>query len=72
MSIQVVFDRFENGQAVLRLEGQEIVLPKSALPEGSKEGATFFLLLAQAPSKEEERTQLAKTLLNEILQGRQS
>jgi hypothetical protein len=67
--LKAVIDRFEGESAVIKLEdGQEIIWPKKDLPEDAKEGSALRLSVSTSQSDEEERTKLAKTLLNEILQ----
>lgn len=67
--LKAVIDRFEGESAVVKLEdGQEIIWPKKDLPEDAKEGSALRLSVSTSQSDEEERTKLAKTLLNEILQ----
>jgi len=67
--LKAVIDRFEGESAVIKLEdGQEIIWPKNDLPEDAKEGSALRLSVSTSQSDEEERTKLAKTLLNEILQ----
>ncbi len=67
--LKVVIDRIEGNSAVLKTDdGQEILWPTKNLPEDAKEGTAARLVLSTSRSDEEERTKLAKTLLNEILQ----
>lgn len=67
--LKAVIDRFEGESVVIKLEdGQEIIWPKKDLPEDAKEGSALRLSVSTSQSDEEERTKLAKTLLNEILQ----
>jgi len=64
-----VIDRFEGEFVVIKTDsGQEILWPKNNLPEDAKEGTAVRLTLSTSKTDEEERTKLAKTLLNEILQ----
>lgn len=66
--MQAILDRMEGTSAVLRLEdNQELIVSKTELPKGVKEGAALFLLLSEHTTEEEHREKLAKTLLNEIL-----
>ncbi|MFH2136015.1 MAG: DUF3006 domain-containing protein [Patescibacteria group bacterium] len=70
-SIKAAIDRFEGDSAVIKTEdGQEIIWPKKDLPEDAKEGTAVRLSVSTNQSDEEERTKLAKTLLNEILQNK--
>ena len=60
-------DRFENGYAVLVAEKKEWLIPRSQVPEKSKEGdilsAEFYLQKDEKTRKEN----IAKSLLEEIL-----
>lgn len=62
-----VVDRFENGHAVLNGNGEEILIPRTQIPENVKEGdvvtAEFYLL----KDERKRRENLAKSLLEEIL-----
>ncbi len=63
-------DRFEGKLAVIKLdEGQELHWPINNLPEGVKEGTAVRLILSTSESDEEERQEVAKALLNEILKN---
>lgn len=57
----------EGSSAVLRADGQELVVPRAELPKDAQEGAVIFLLVSQSASEEEAREKLAKSILNEIL-----
>jgi hypothetical protein len=71
--IKAAIDRIEGNFAVLKTEDrQEILWSKNNLPEGAKEGSSVRLTISTSQSDEEERTKLAKTLLNEILQGKKN
>jgi len=65
--MQAVLDRFEDSSAVLRINGQELIVPKADLPKDVHEGSTLFLLISSSTSEEEAREKLAKSILNEIL-----
>lgn len=70
--LKAAVDRFEGDYAVIKTEdGQEILWPKKELLEGVREGTAVRLALSTSQTDEEERTKLAKTLLNEILQPKQ-
>lgn len=65
-----VVDHFEGKLAVLRLEdGQQINWPRENLPSGLKEGGSVKLFVSDSASEEEERSKMAKSLLNEILKS---
>lgn len=67
--IKAAIDRFEGDSAVIKTEdGQELLWPKNELPPDAKEGTAVRLNISTSQTDEEERTKLAKTLLNEILQ----
>jgi hypothetical protein len=69
--IKAAIDRLEGDSAVIKTEdGQELLWPKQNLPEDAKEGSAVRLRISTNQSDEEERTKLAKTLLNEILQNK--
>jgi len=65
MNIKLIIERIENGQAVLKTEdGQNIIWPVNKLPEPISEGA---ILNISINNKEQKNNQLAKDILNEIL-----
>lgn len=65
MIIATTIDRFEGDKAVLKTEdNQEIIWPKSKLPQAAKEGASFLIALSN--SNDSDSKQLAKVILNEI------
>lgn len=67
--LKAAVDRLEGNFAVVKTEdGQELLWPIADLPEGVKEGTAVRLNLSTNQTDEEERTKLAKSLLNEILQ----
>jgi len=66
-NISWVIDRFENGQAVLVWQKQEIVLPKKYLPSGVKEGEVIVMELFRQPDAKKRRENLARHILEEIL-----
>ncbi len=71
--IKAAIDRLEGDSAVIKTEdGQELLWPKQSLPEDAKEGSAVRLGISTNQSDEEERTRLAKTLLNEILQNKKN
>lgn len=70
-SIKAAIDRFEGDFAVVKTEdGQKILWPRKELPDDAKEGSALRLSAFTSQTDEEERTKLAKTLLNEILQSK--
>ncbi len=69
MRITITVDRFENDKAVLKTEnGQTINWPKDKLPKEAKEGSNYNFLIARDPETEDEKKELAKNVLNELLQ----
>ncbi len=68
MLIKVTIDRFENGKAVLKTEDkQSIVWPKNKLPENIKEGSVLRIAISFDQETEGSDKELAKDILNEIL-----
>lgn len=66
--LKTTIDRFEGKFAVLKTEdGQEILWPIGNLPEDAKEGSAVRLSISTSKTDEEEKTKLAKSLLEEIL-----
>lgn len=65
--MKAILDRFEESSAVLLIDGQELIVPRTELPKDIKEGAVVFLLVCENPSEEKAREKLAKSILNEIL-----
>ena len=67
--LKAAIDRIEGEFAILKTEdNQEILWPIKNLSEDAKEGTAVRLILSTSKTDEEERTKLAKTMLNEILQ----
>lgn len=65
MNIKLIIERIENGQAVLKTDdGQTIIWPTNKIPEPVAEGTILNLTLN---NKEQTNNQLAKDILNEIL-----
>ena len=60
-------ERFENGTAILKGDGQKLVVPRVMIPENVREGdilsAEFYLLKDEA----KRRQNLSKSILEEIL-----
>ena len=65
--MQAIIDRFEGEKAVVRTNGQDIIVPRAELPKDIKEGSALFIIFSQSKTEEETRGTLAKTILNEIL-----
>lgn len=68
MKINLTIDRFEGEKAVLKDEdGNTIIWPKNKLPEGAKEKAVLTFTVGDDKKSEEDKKNLAKNILNEIL-----
>jgi len=68
MNLNLTIDRFENGKAVLKTSDNEtIVWPKNKLPENIKEGSVISFSINENESDTKGNKQLAKDILNEIL-----
>ena len=67
-NFEVTIDRIEGNKAILKLENNEtIIWPKNNLPPNSKEGSVYFITLKDLKEKEGSNKELAKNILNEIL-----
>ena len=68
MLIKLTIDRFEEDKAVLKTEENETVIwPKNKLPKNLKEGAKMLFFITDNKEEEKFSKQLAKDILNEIL-----
>ncbi|MBA3047052.1 DUF3006 domain-containing protein [Patescibacteria group bacterium] len=68
MNIKITIDRFENDKAVFKTEeGISIIWPKNNLPEQAREGMVLNFNITDNLQAEKEKKQLAKDILNEIL-----
>ena len=68
MDIKLTIDRFEGGKAVLKTnDGDTIIWPKGKLPENIHEGSVLTVSIHTLAEKESKNKQLAKDILNEIL-----
>jgi len=65
--LEVVIDRFEGHFAVLVFGENEILWPKNKLPEHAHEGDVMVLVAKKDADATKDRTELAKTMLNELL-----
>lgn len=73
MDIELTIDRFENEKAVLKMEnGETVVWPKDKLPEDAKEGEIFIFSIMNDEEKKTDKKELAKNILNEILNPEKS
>ena len=68
MILKVTIDRFENEKAVLKTEDkQTIIWPKDKLPENIHEGGVLKIAISSDQATESVDKELAKGILNEIL-----
>jgi len=65
--LKVVVDRYEGAFAVLTYGEGQLLWPKNKLPEHIHEGDVLILVAKRDADATKDRTELAKTLLNEIL-----
>ncbi len=66
--LPAVLDRFEGDKAVIRFDdGQTLVLPKADLFNQYKEGDALYFLISPDQDLTAGREQLAKALLNDLL-----
>ncbi|MFH1456818.1 MAG: DUF3006 domain-containing protein [Patescibacteria group bacterium] len=65
-----VVQKFEDKLAVLILDdGQKINWPIKNLPDDVKQGSQLRIVIFSSASQQEERKNIAKELINEILQN---
>ncbi len=68
MTIKLTIDRFENDKAILKTEDRStIIWPKNQLPENIHEGMVLVFNITNDAEDEKNKKQLAKDILNEIL-----
>jgi len=68
MNIKIVIDRFEGEKAILKTEeGQSIIWPKNKLPVNAHEGMILNFNILNDKETEKDKNELAKEILNEIL-----
>lgn len=68
MKHQLTIDRFEGDKAVLKTkDGETIIWPKNKLPENINEGTVLTYLITGDIETEQEKQEIAKEILNEIL-----
>lgn len=73
MLIELSVDRFEDSSVILKTpENKTIIWPKNELPEGIKEGSVLSFSIHADQEKEDSKRQLAKDILNEILNPKHS
>lgn len=68
MTIKLTIDRLENDKAILKTEDRStIIWPKNQLPENIHEGMVLVFNIINDAKAEKDKKQLAKDILNEIL-----
>jgi len=68
METKITIDRFEDDQAILKTTtGETIAWPKKLLPQNCAEGDSLVFTAMSEKEKTEKNKELAKTILNEIL-----
>ena len=68
MILKATIDRFEGDKAVLKTKDNETILwPKTKLTDNLKEGSSVIIVLTDDQKEEDSNKQLAKDILNEIL-----
>ena len=69
MNYKLTIDRFEEKKVVLKTEdGNTIVWPKNKLPNDAKEGTILNFIITTNDIDTENKKELAKNILNEILE----
>lgn len=68
MIIDLTVDRIEESNAVLKTnDNKTIIWPKNKLPDDIKEGQTLVFTISTNNDNEDNSRQIAKDILNEIL-----
>jgi len=68
MLTKVTIDRFEGDKAILKTkENQSIIWPKDKLPKNAKESSVLRITISSDLDLESTDKELAKDILNEIL-----
>lgn len=65
---KAVVDRFEGDFAVVLAESVSVDVPKKMIPDEVKEGGVIYITIANDEEETKERDELARDLLNEVLQ----
>lgn len=65
--LKVTVDRIEGQSAVLTYGDGQLLWPKDKLPEHVHEGDALVLVAKRDADATKDRTELAKTMLNELL-----
>lgn len=67
-SLKAIVDRIEESKAVIRSDdGQTLLWPIENLPEDTSEGSVVYISLTKSEVEEQERENLARDILNEIM-----
>ncbi|MSU76148.1 hypothetical protein EXS54_01605 [Patescibacteria group bacterium] len=69
--LTAVIRHVTSDRALLDLNGQTVSWPREALPDDAHEGDTVQLRMVSAKAAEQDRQELARAILSEILGGRQ-
>lgn len=67
MKFKLIIDRVEEDKVVLRHDGKDLLVPKSMFDDTPRQGDAWYLSLSQDATAGEQNQQLAKDILNEIL-----
>lgn len=68
MQCIITIDRFENDKAILKTEdGDTSIWPKNKLPKNLKEGDIIRFTISDNNETSNDKKELAKNILNEIL-----
>jgi len=68
MNISLTIDRFEGDKAVLKTDDkQTIIWPKAKLPRSAQEGSVLSFVISGSAAADADSKELAKNILNEIL-----
>lgn len=68
MNIKLIIDRIENNYAILKTtDNKAINWPLDKLPNDIKEGSSLSFLIGASPETADSKKELAKDILNEIL-----
>lgn len=72
-NLSAIIDRFEGEKAVLKFpDGQTLIVPIDYLPEDASESSALKVFFGGDIGQEEEKEQLAKKMLNELLKSDKS
>lgn len=73
MRIIITIDRFEGEKTVLKTDdGDTIIWPKNKLPKEAREGSVLNFIISKDVETEDEKRELAKNILNELLEAKES